>query len=319
MVSQNLVDAFSDLNAALDAQGDTVVLLAMNQLDEDPNNPRSSFDLAELEGLAQTIREKGLLQPITVAPADGEGRHMIRFGARRFRAAKLAGLTEIRVLIQARTQAQGEALIEQLIENDQREGLNTAELAKAVARLLDLKLKQADIAARLGRPPEQISMLASIRSMPDDLQRLAPLVGARTLYELASAWKADAGRVKVWLAGRDPQSITQAAARQLAGRPVKSREFTRDPSDGSVRDARPASGAPAEALPPPKTKTPARAKADVRSSLTATFEVRAGDLRGVLVLDDISAASRHVRICDANGLQHEAPAANVRIVRVRPG
>lgn len=210
------LSAFDELNQALASEGDVLLNLPLALVYEDPANPRDTFDAAEMAALAATVREKGVLQPIVVRPAEADGRYRIRFGARRFRAAVSAGLTAIPSLVRAGPESAIDDLIEQVIENDQRTPLNTAQLARAVAVLLDQGLSQADVGARLGRPKDRIAMLAAVRTLPAPLQALAPTLGVRTLYELASAWKADPARAETWLRGRDPVDITQAQARALA-------------------------------------------------------------------------------------------------------
>lgn len=321
MAKNNFSDAFGDLNAAIGSAGDSVVVLPLSAVIEDPNNPRSNFDEAELAALAETIREKGVLQPITVRPAGSDGRHTIRFGARRLRAAQLAGLKEIRALVQAGDAGEDDLLIEQLIENDQREPLNTADLARAVDKLFARKLSQSDIARRLGRPRDQIALLASVRAMPPQIQALAAEVGVRTLFELNSAWKADHKRVETWLAARDPKKITQADARELAGRPVVDRRTVRDPSDGSVNhvDLAPALPAEASARKGPRARAASPPSTPSSVGLTATFEVSASSVKGTLVLDNVQSPSLGVLIRTADGDLVPVPAAKVKLIRVKPG
>lgn len=316
MAQSSFSDAFSALNAALDAGGDTVVVLPLGAVVEDPNNPRSVFDEAELAALAQTIREKGVLQPITVRPPGPDGRHVIRFGARRFRAAQLAGVGEIRALVQGGDDGEESLLIEQLIENDQREPLNTADLARAVEKLLALKLNQSEIARRLGRPRDQIALLASVRTMPRELTVIASAVGVRTLFELNAAWKADPPRVRSWLADRDPATITQSEARRLADRPPP-RRLVRNPVDGSVEGV----GAPPPPDAPQRTratarKTPAPAP---RPHLAPEIEVETQEGAGVLVLDGVRRATDRVRVRLTDGRVVTVAAPDVRLVRLRPG
>ncbi|WP_374346506.1 ParB/RepB/Spo0J family partition protein [Phenylobacterium sp.] len=228
------VSAFDDLNLALAGQGDQLATLPLDLIDEDAANPRDTFDAGELAALAATIHERGVLQPIVVRPADSAGRYRIRFGARRYRAARLAGLSQIPALIRNGGEGEAESLIEQVIENDQRATLSTAQLARTVAQLLDHGLSQAEIGARLGRPKDGIAMLAAVPKMPPSLQELAGVLGVRTLYELFQAWRADASGLDRWLEGRDPETITQAQARALAA------AGRSDPSLAAVRpEARP--------------------------------------------------------------------------------
>ena len=242
------LSAFDELNQALAAEQDVLLNLPLTLVYEDPANPRDTFDETEMAALAATVREKGVLQPIVVRPAGADGRFQIRLGARRYRAAVLTDLPTIPSLVRTGARSAADDLIEQVIENDQRAQLTTAQLARAVACLLDQGLTQAEVGARLGRPKDRIAMLAAVRTMPARLQDLATSLGVRTLYELANAWKADAARVETWLRGRDPTGITQAQARALAasGR-ERDRSISNAPPDRSVsvstNRSRPESGA----------------------------------------------------------------------------
>ena len=213
-----------------------------------------------------------------------------------------------------------DSLVEQLVENDQREGLTTAELASAVDRLLEGGLTQADVAERLGRSRPNIAMLAAVKDMPKELKALAPRLGARTLYELNTAWKADAKRTGAYLKERDPRTITQAEARELAGRAPPRRQV-RDPSDGSVRAiTEPGAAADASAL-PAATRPPSAKESDAASAVVgaAIFDVEARGLRGVLVLDNVRAPSSAVLVRKADGEVVPVAATDLRVVRVRPG
>ncbi len=250
---------------------------------EDPNQPREHFDEAELDQLAGSVRRKGVLQPIVVRPPGPDGRYMIRFGARRYRAARRAGLAEIRALVRGGDAGEADLLIEQVIENDQRADLTTAERAKTVARLLDLGLSQAEIARELDRPKDDIAMLAAVRKMPAVLQALAASLGHRTLYELYGAWRAEAPTAEAWLAGRAPEVITQAEARALAARLKAPKTSTPSPRP------RPPVVEASEAQDPVATS---EIKADSSASVTAVpsaatcvVEVAIGGRVGELLLD----------------------------------
>jgi len=285
----DFLNTFAELNASF-AQGEGEVLtLPVDQVVEDPNQPREAFDEEELEALAGSVRRRGVLQPIVVRPPGPDGLYMIRFGARRYRAARRAGLTEVRALVRAGEAGEADGLIEQVIENEQRAGLSTAELARTVGRLLDLGLSQADIGRELGRPKDVVAMLAAVRKMPPVLQGLASRLGPRTLYELFGAWKADKSGAEAWLAGRDPDTITQANARALA-----SRSTPRRPSPGKDGVPTPrvaeegATAGPAQpgARGPASQATPANAPTSGASSgQPFVLEVLAGDRRGWLLLD----------------------------------
>ena len=120
-----------------------------------PNNPRKHFADADLDDLANSIREKGLLQPIVVRPrADGE--YEIVAGERRWRAAQRAGIHEVPVLIRELTD--GEALEIALIENIQRSDLNPLEEARAYGLLLEqFSYTQQQLADSVGKSRSHIA------------------------------------------------------------------------------------------------------------------------------------------------------------------
>ena len=305
-------DAFDAISSALGG-GESLLLLSTNLIDEDPDNPRTRFEDGELAALADTIRRKGLLQPITVQAQGVDGRYRLRFGARRLRAARLAGLSEVRALVQTEAIDAAEALVEQIIENDQREGLSTLELANAVARLLSLKVKKAEIGRRLGRPKEQIAMLSAVREMAPELQALAPHLGVRTLYELYAAWRADPKRAQAWLSQRDPRTITQAAAREFARGAEAPRRTDRQAADGAVLPAVRVSQDTREPDRPPVAAETDAGPRQVR------IEVQAGDARGVLLMDRVSRATERARVRLEDGRIVTAGLAELRILRLRPG
>lgn len=211
---------FEALSLSLASAGDRLADLPVELIDEDAGNPRDDFDPADIEGLAATIRERGVLQPVTVTPADQAGRYRLRFGARRLRAARAAGRSSIPAIVRGAPEDPVDRLIEQVVENDQRTPLTTRQMAATVARLQGAGLTQAEIGRRLGRAKDQIAMLSALRDLPDRLADLGGQLGVRTLYELALAWKANPEQVEAWLADRDPETITQAAARGLGKSPA---------------------------------------------------------------------------------------------------
>jgi ParB family transcriptional regulator, chromosome partitioning protein len=95
------------------------LLVPLSALCEDPDNPRTEFPSAELQELAEDIRQRGILQPIVVQSADAEGRYRIHFGAKRFRAAGLAGLERVPVTVRS---AAADPYA-QVAENQKRHGL----------------------------------------------------------------------------------------------------------------------------------------------------------------------------------------------------
>lgn len=134
-----------------------------------PIQPRTRFDEASLEGLAESIRSHGIVQPLLVRRREN-GFELIA-GERRWRAAKLAGLTRVPVVLK---EVPDESLLEiALIENIQRENLNPIEEAQAYKKLIEtVGLTQEALATRVGRDRSYITNYLRLLRLPDDLQQL---------------------------------------------------------------------------------------------------------------------------------------------------
>ena len=131
-----------------------------------PDQPRKRFDPEPLQALADSLQERGVLQPVLVRPRAG-GRYELVAGERRWRAAQLAGLETVPALVQARDDAQ--TLEVALIENMAREDLNPVEAARAVAGLVEeLGLTREEVGRRVGRSRVAISNLLRILDLPDE-------------------------------------------------------------------------------------------------------------------------------------------------------
>jgi len=131
--------------------------------------PRTHFDEASLESLAESIRSHGIVQPLIVRRR-GDGYELIA-GERRWRAAKLAGLSKVPVVVK---EVPDDSLLEiALIENIQREDLNPIEEAQAYKKLIEtVGLTQEALAARVGRDRSYITNYLRLLRLPDDLQQL---------------------------------------------------------------------------------------------------------------------------------------------------
>lgn len=132
-----------------------------------PHQPRQSLEQGSLEGLAQSIREKGLLQPLVVTRV-GDGFQLIS-GERRLKAATMAGLSEVPVIIR---KAEGSDHLElALVENLQREDLNPMEEARAYYRLLqEYGYTQEEVSQKLGRDRSTIANRVRLLKLPPALQ-----------------------------------------------------------------------------------------------------------------------------------------------------
>lgn len=144
-------------------------LLAIDAIDPNPVQPRAGFAAERLEELAASVREHGILQPLLVRPHGA--RFQLVAGERRWRAAKLAGLAQVPVVIQ---EVPDHRLLEiTLVENIQREDLNPLEVARAFERLMrDLGLSQEEIAQRTGKDRSTISNTLRLLKLPPDVQQL---------------------------------------------------------------------------------------------------------------------------------------------------
>jgi len=130
-----------------------------------PNQPRKIFDQAALDELAASIRERGVMEPIVLRPKDG--RYEIVAGERRFRASKIAGLTEIPAVI--REMSDEDALAEALLENFQREDLTTLEKAKAIQGLLTF-MSAEKCARSLGCSTSTLRRYLELLDLPERIQ-----------------------------------------------------------------------------------------------------------------------------------------------------
>jgi ParB family chromosome partitioning protein len=184
--------------------------LAVNKLQAGKYQPRTRMDEGALADLAESIRAQGIMQPILVRPIDaGKGRYEIIAGERRFRAAQLAGLTEVPVLVKDVADEHAAAMA--LIENIQREDLNPLEEAQGVKRLLDeFGLTHEQAAQAIGRS----------RSATSNLLRLLNLASA--VQTMLLAGDIDMGHARALLA------VDAATQIQLANQIIAKRLSVRD-------------------------------------------------------------------------------------------
>ena len=144
--------------------------LKISLIDPKRDQPRKHFDKEALDQLASSIREHGLLQPILVREY-GEGRYQIIAGERRFRACKLAGLTEIPAIIVERDDKSAAQLA--LIENIQREDLNPLEEAQAYRALAtDYGMTQEEISEKVGKSRSAIANAMRLLDLPEEVLAL---------------------------------------------------------------------------------------------------------------------------------------------------
>lgn len=140
----------------------------INQIKANPQQPRTHFDEEALNELANSIREIGVISPITLRKND-DGTYMIIAGERRYRASKQAGLKTIPAYI--KTAADDEVMEMALIENIQREDLNAIEIALSFYRLMEeYKLTQERLSERVGKKRATIANYLRLLKLPAEIQ-----------------------------------------------------------------------------------------------------------------------------------------------------
>jgi ParB family chromosome partitioning protein len=162
-----------------------------------PYQPRRTFAKEELRSLAESIKEKGLIQPLVVR-ADASG-HVLIVGERRWRSARMAGLRQVPVVIKDVSEA--EMLELALVENIQREDLNPLEKAEAYHRLMtEFGLTQQEVAMRVGQDRSTVANFLRLRNLPKEIQadivnqtltmgHARALMGAETPRQQRAAWR----------------------------------------------------------------------------------------------------------------------------------
>ena len=217
----------------------------ITELDPNPDQPRRGFDEEALRALADSIREAGVLQPLLVVEA--AGRYRIVAGERRFRAARIAGLSRVPCVVREMTGQ--EQMAAALIENIQREDLNPIEEASAIRQLMDAcGYTQEQAARRLGKSRPAVANLLRLLSLPESIR------------EEVAAGRLSAGHARV-LAGLEDDKRKLF----LADRAIR---------EGlSVRALEKLAAAPAEPVRPAPRPLPLELK-DMESRMQRTFGLR---------------------------------------------
>jgi ParB family chromosome partitioning protein len=182
------------------SDGKAASLLPIASISPNPNQPRRMFDEVAMSELADSIRVKGVLQPILVRPV-GENRYEIVAGERRWRATQMAGLHEIPVVIRSFSDIDGfEAAI---IENVQRTDLNPIEEAQGYQRLIsDFGHTQEMVASVTGKARSHVANLLRLLDLPEDVQTLVKM-GLLSL-----------GHAKAVMQAKDPSALAKEIAAQ---------------------------------------------------------------------------------------------------------
>lgn len=174
---QETPQAYTAEDRFVPRRSDSVFSIEIEKIEPNPFQPRREFNKEALEGLAHSIREHGILQPILVVKRESETpagitvRYQLIAGERRWRAAKLAGLSQIPAVIRRGMPDDRVKLELALIENVQREDLGPIERAHAFKKLGDeFGMIQREIALRIGKSRESVANTIRLLSLPDEIQ-----------------------------------------------------------------------------------------------------------------------------------------------------
>ena len=191
------LDLLPDAPAPVGHETGQPLLVPIDRVDENPEQPRQEFDPETLRELADTIAQRGVRQPISVRPHPADARRWIlNFGARRLRASRLAGKTEIPAFVDETADT-----YDQVIENEQREGLKPLELALFIQRRLDAGENRVEIARRLGKSPSYVTLACALIDAPDWLMALyreGRCRGMLELHELRRLHRDHPQKVEEW-------------------------------------------------------------------------------------------------------------------------
>ena len=191
--------AISPISALHGGHDGRPLLVAVSTLYEDAHNPRTEFPEESIAELAEDIRQRGVLQPLVVHPADGDGRHQVHFGAKRLRAAIGAGLLEVPVVVRDLPADR----YAQVAENQKRHGLTPLELARFIRAQVDAGDSNATIARQLGMNLTAVAHHLSLLDLPpvlDDALKSGRCTSPRTLHELRKLHADSPGQVQALLA-----------------------------------------------------------------------------------------------------------------------
>jgi ParB family chromosome partitioning protein len=262
-----------------------MVLLPADDISPNPRQPRRAFPTASLEELAASIRSQGLLQPLLVRPSGTAhpGKYEIVAGERRWRACKLAGLTEIPAVIHSLSEQ--DTLVAALIENLQREDLNPMEEAFGFQSLkLEFSLSQEEIAQKLGKSRSAVANSLRLLTLPENIRALLAAGTLSAGHAKALLGIDDAGareKLKTLILERH---LSVREAEGLAVRWKESGRFTLDGAD-RTEDAPASPGAPDDPAndAPSDASGPKKRGAVAQSAVLMNIQTRIASLFSVPV------------------------------------
>lgn len=244
-LGKGLDSLFADNSIEELDEGKSVVTLRLNDIEPNKNQPRQVFDDDSLSELADSIRDHGVLQPLIVRPLS-DGSYQLVAGERRWRASRLAGLTEVPVIVRALTDS--EVAVIALIENLQRENLNPIEEAEGISRLIEeYDFTQEQAAEKLGKSRSAVTNTLRLMALPERVRGLVSddflsAGHARALLGLADKSKIEETAEEIItrkLSVRETEKLVKQmnAAKEKTAKPKKARESIYDEVELSLSDA----------------------------------------------------------------------------------
>lgn len=210
VLNQRFNSIFDD--NSFDEDDESVSTLKLTDIEPNKSQPRKNFDVTALNTLADSIRQNGVIQPLLVRSMP-DGTYQIVAGERRWRAAKMAGLTEVPVLVKELTDLQAQQIA--LIENLQRENLNPIEEANGYKELMDkFGMTQEEVARVVGKARSSIANSLRLLNLP-------PIIA-----EMVSNNELSTGHCKVLLGVSETKDMVELA-HKAAGKDVSVREMER--------------------------------------------------------------------------------------------
>jgi ParB family transcriptional regulator, chromosome partitioning protein len=170
------------------ARSKAALEIPLEKIERDPTQPREEFDEEALARLAESIKARGLLQPVRVRWSEERGRYMLIAGERRWRAAEMAGLPTLTCIVDEKELTPAELLADQVTENLLREDLNPMERARAFRTLMDLNGWSGNqLAKELGISQSSVVQALAPLKLPEPVQEMIEreAISAAAAYEVS--------------------------------------------------------------------------------------------------------------------------------------
>lgn len=202
------LDAIFAENAGESGEG--AVTIRISEIEPNRDQPRKEFDSGALSELAESIAQHGVLQPLLLRPMLSGGYRIVA-GERRWRAARMAGLSEVPAVVREMTD--GEEMLFALIENLQREDLNPLEEAKGYQQLIDAQgFTQEEAATAVGKSRPAVANALRLLNLPEEIQ------------QMVEKGEISAGHARTLLSFKNPEDMRAAAEKAKAGASVRELE-----------------------------------------------------------------------------------------------